>query len=113
MLEAIVQELSPRKCAPALAGLLGRDVTVQFTSLDTGKAGDLQAALPAPGSLAIVRLKPLPGNAFVSVEPALAACAARWLLRRFGRAAGDTQAAIVARRPALPRADAAQLSPRA
>jgi len=69
-LEAACKSLA-EKMAAALGALVGRDVTVQFRSLDPGKAGDFQAALPAPGSLAIVRLKPLPGNAFVSVEPSL------------------------------------------
>ncbi len=92
-LEAACKSLA-EKMAPALGGLVGRDVTVQFTSLDTGKAGDFQAALPAPGSLASVRLKPLPGTAFVSVEPPLLLALLDGYFGGTGRAPGDTQAAI-------------------
>jgi flagellar motor switch protein FliM len=38
------------------------------------KRGELQAALPVPGCLAVVRLKPLPGLMFVSVDPGLCWC---------------------------------------
>ena len=68
MLEIVAKSFADRIGA-SLSGLLGRDALVQFTALDTAKAGDLQAALPVPASLAIVRLKPLPGSAFVTVDP--------------------------------------------
>jgi flagellar motor switch protein FliM len=93
-LEAACKSLA-EKMAAALGALVGRDVTVQFRSLDPGKAGDFQAALPAPGSLAIVRLKPLPGNAFVSVEPSLLLALLDGYFGGLGRAPGDTQAAIL------------------
>ena len=80
-LEAACKSLA-EKMAAALGALVGRDVTVQFRSLD-------------PGSLAIVRLKPLPGNAFVSVEPSLLLALLDGYFGGLGRAPGDTQAAIL------------------
>src|SRR5258708_25743099 len=70
LLEVVSKSLAERAGA-SLSTLLGRDAAVQFTSLESAKSADLQAALPVPASLAVVRLKPLPGLAFVSVEPAL------------------------------------------
>jgi flagellar motor switch protein FliM len=92
-LEAACKSLA-EKMGPAMGALVGRDVTVQFTALDPGKAGDFQAALPSPGSLAIVRLKPLPGNGFVSVEPPLLLALLDGYFGGLGRAPGDNQAAI-------------------
>jgi len=79
---------------PSLSALLGRDATVQFTALESAKAGELQATLPAPASLAVVRLKPLPGLAFVSVEPALLLALLDGFFGGTGRAAGDMSAAV-------------------
>src|ERR1700731_2374209 len=70
LLEAVSKTFAERSGA-SLSALLGRDATMQFTSLESAKGADLQAALPVPSSLAVVRLKPLPGFAFVSVEPGL------------------------------------------
>ena len=70
MLEIVSRSFADRM-STSLSNLLGREVAVQFTALDSAKAGDLQATLPVPASLAVVRLKPLPGNAFVSVDPTL------------------------------------------
>ena len=80
------------------------------TSLESveerGFAGCVAGARRA---LAVVRLKPLPGFAYVSVEPALLLTLAGRLLRRLGprqrRPAGRGRAGCAA----LPRADAAQL----
>jgi flagellar motor switch protein FliM len=54
-----------------LSGLVNREVACEFTSIDSVKPSDLTASLPAPGSVAVVRLKPLAGQALVSVEPGL------------------------------------------
>jgi flagellar motor switch protein FliM len=93
MLETVSRTFADRM-GVSLSALLGRDATVQFTALDSGKAGELQAALPIPASLAIVRLKPLPGSAFVSVEPALLLTLLDGFFGGTGRATMDTAAAI-------------------
>jgi flagellar motor switch protein FliM len=93
MLEIVSKSFADRM-GSSLSGLLGRDATVQFTALDSTKAGEVQAALPVPASLAIVRLKPLPGFGFVSVEPALLLTLLDGFFGGSGRAAGDIQAAI-------------------
>src|SRR5450631_3030442 len=69
LLEAINKNFGDRAGA-SLAGLLGRDVSLHFDSLDSVKSADLQASLPVPATIAVVRLKPLPGFAYVCVEPA-------------------------------------------
>jgi flagellar motor switch protein FliM len=93
MLEIVAKSFADRIGA-SLSGLLGRDALVQFTALDTAKAGDLQAALPVPASLAIVRLKPLPGSAFVTVEPTLLLALLDGFFGGSGRATSDVSAAI-------------------
>jgi flagellar motor switch protein FliM len=93
MLEIVSKSFADRM-GSSLSGLLGRDATVQFTALDSTKAGEVQAALPVPASLAIVRLKPLPGFGFVTVEPALLLTLLDGFFGGSGRAAGDIQAAI-------------------
>ena len=93
LLEVISKSFADRAGA-SLSTLVGRDATVQFTSLEAAKGGDLQAALPMPGSLAVVRLKPLPGFAFVSVEPALLLTLLDGFFGGSGRAIADAQAAV-------------------
>lgn len=93
MLEIVSKTFADRMGA-SLSALLGRDATVQFTALDSSKAAELQAALPVPASLAFVRLRPLPGVGFVSVEPALLLALLDGFFGGSGRAAGDIQAAI-------------------
>jgi flagellar motor switch protein FliM len=93
MLEIISKSMADRM-GSSLSTLLGRDATVQFTALDSAKAGDLQVALPVPASLATVRLKPLPGVAFVSVEPNLLLTLLDGFFGGSGRATSDTAAAI-------------------
>ncbi len=93
LLEVICRSFAERAGA-SLSSLLGRDASLQFTSLESAKSADLQASLPAPASLAIVRLKPLPGVAFISVEPALLLTLLDGFFGGSGRAATDPQAAI-------------------
>jgi flagellar motor switch protein FliM len=93
LLEAVSKTFAERAGA-SLSTLLGRDASMQFTSLESAKSADLQAALPVPASLALVRLKPLPGFAFVSVEPGLLLTLLDGFFGGSGRAAADPQAAI-------------------
>src|SRR6202030_1988775 len=58
------------------------------------KSADLQASLPVPATCAVVRLKPLPGLAYVSVEPALLLTLLDGFFGGSGRSAADPQAAI-------------------
>jgi flagellar motor switch protein FliM len=93
LLEVVSKSFAERAGA-SLSTLLGRDAAVQFTSLESAKSADLQAALPVPASLAVVRLKPLPGFAFVSVEPSLLLTLLDGFFGGSGRATTDPQAAI-------------------
>src|ERR1700722_1373375 len=92
LLEVVSKSFAERAGA-SLSTLLGRDAAMQFTSLESAKSADLQAALPVPASLAVVRLKPLPGFAFISVEPGLLLTLLDGFFRGSGRAT-DPQAAI-------------------
>ncbi len=93
MLEIVSKSFADRM-GPSLSALLGHNATVQFTALDSGKAGELQATLPAFASLAVVRLKPLSGAAFISVEPTLLLALLDGFFGGTGRAAGDISAAV-------------------
>jgi flagellar motor switch protein FliM len=93
LLEVVSKSFADRAGA-SLSGLLGRDAAMQFTALESAKCADLQAALPTPGSLAVVRMKPLPGVAFVSVEPSLLLTLLDGFFGGSGRAITDPQAAI-------------------
>ena len=93
LLEVVSKSFAERAGA-SLSALVGRDAAMQFTSLESAKGGELQAALPMPGSLAVVRLKPLPGLAFVSVEPALLLTLLDGFFGGSGRATADAQAAV-------------------
>jgi flagellar motor switch protein FliM len=93
VLEEINKNFGARAGA-SLAGLLGRDVSLQFDSLDSVKSADVQASLPVPATIAVVRLKPLPGFAYVSVEPALLLTLLDGFFGGTGRANADPQAAI-------------------
>ncbi|HXP64688.1 MAG TPA: FliM/FliN family flagellar motor switch protein [Steroidobacteraceae bacterium] len=93
LLEEISKHFAAR-AGGALTGLLGRDASMQFDSLDSVKSADLQASLPAPATLAIVRMKPLPGLAFVSVEPALLLTLLDGFFGGTGRPNADPQAAV-------------------
>ncbi len=92
MLEFLCRNFAER-VGPTLSGLLTRDVTMQFDNLQSVKACDLQAALPLPASVAVVRLKPLPGACFVAVDPALLLMLLDGFFGGTGRATADTQAA--------------------
>jgi flagellar motor switch protein FliM len=93
LLEVVSKGFAERAGA-SLSALLGRDATMQFHSLESAKSADLQASLPVPASLAVVRLKPLPGFAFISVEPSLLLTLLDGFFGGSGRATTDPQAAI-------------------
>jgi flagellar motor switch protein FliM len=91
-------EIVSKSCADlmgvSLSTLIGHEATVHFTALDASKAGDLQAALPVPAGLLSVHLKPLPGVAFVTVEPTLLLALLDAFFGGSGRTLSDVQAAI-------------------
>src|SRR5271168_3156557 len=93
LLEVIARNFAERAGA-SLCRLLGRDAVMQFDALDSVKSADLQASLPVPASLAVVRLKPLSGFAYVCVEPALLLTLLDGFFGGSGRANGDPQAAV-------------------
>jgi flagellar motor switch protein FliM len=93
LLEVVSKSFAERAGA-SLSTLLGRDAGIQFASMESAKSADLQAALPVPGSLAVVRLKPLPGFAYVSVEPELLLTLLDGFFGGSGRATADPLAAI-------------------
>jgi len=93
LLEAVSKNFADRAAA-SLSGLLGRDAGMQFESVESVKSADLQASLPVPATFAVVRLKPLPGFACVSVEPALLLTLLDGFFGGSGRANADPQAVI-------------------
>jgi flagellar motor switch protein FliM len=93
LLEIINKNLADRAGA-SLAGLLGRDASMHFESLESIKSADVQASLPVPASFAVIRLKPLPGFGYVSVEPALLLTLLDGFFGGSGRANSDPQAAV-------------------
>jgi flagellar motor switch protein FliM len=92
LLEVVNKSFADR-AAVSLSGLLGRTATLQFDSMESVKAADLQVSLPVPASLAVVRLKPLNGFAFISVEPALLLTLLDGFFGGTGRPNADNQAA--------------------
>jgi flagellar motor switch protein FliM len=91
LLEVVAKSFAER-AGSSLSTLLGRDATMQFTSLQSARSADLQAALPLPASIAVVKLKPLPGFAFFSVEPSLLLTLLDGFFGGSGRATADSQA---------------------
>ena len=69
-LEYVAKTFAAR-AGTSLSNLLGRELVVKFDCLDRGKSADLLAALPNPASMAVVRLKPLPNTALLSIDPPL------------------------------------------
>jgi flagellar motor switch protein FliM len=93
LLEAANKTFAVRACQ-SLSGLLGRDASVHFDSMESVKNADMQASLPSPASLAVIRLKPLSGFAYVSVEPQLLLTLLDAFFGGSGRANADVQAAV-------------------
>ena len=95
MLQTIAKSFAAR-AAGTLSGLVGRDAALEFTSIESMRAADLQASLPTPGAVAAVRLKPLAGLAFMGVQPTLLLALLDAFFGGSGRPAADTQAAVSA-----------------
>lgn len=92
LLDVVNKAFAARACQ-SLSGLLGRDATVHFDSMESVKSSDMQASLPTPATLAVIRLKPLNGFAYVSVEPQLLLTLLDGFFGGSGRANTDMQAA--------------------
>jgi flagellar motor switch protein FliM len=93
MLEIVAKSFAERANS-SLSGLLGRDASIQFTSIDTARAADWQSALPMPASVAVIRLEPLAGFAFVCVDPGLLLALLDGFFGGSGRQAIVGQAAV-------------------
>jgi flagellar motor switch protein FliM len=93
LLEVVGKNFADRGAA-ALSGLLGRDASVHFDCVESVKSADLQASLPVPASIAVLRLKPLSGYAYLSVEPAMLLTLLDAFFGGSGRAHADPQAAL-------------------
>jgi flagellar motor switch protein FliM len=81
------------RAGTSLSNLLGRETVVKFDSLDRGKSADLLAALPNPASVAVVRFKPLPEVALLSVDPPLLLALLDGFFGGSGRVSNDPMAA--------------------
>lgn len=79
--------------ASAFGNLLGREVSVKFDALDRGKCGDLLAAMPNPASIAVLRFKPLPEQALLSVDPRLLLAMLDGFFGGSGKVSADPMAA--------------------
>jgi len=91
-LEYIAKTFAMR-ASSALSKLVGREASVKFDALDRGKCADLIAALPNPASIALVNLKPLPGQALLSVDPPLLLALLDGFFGGSGRVSSDPMAA--------------------
>jgi flagellar motor switch protein FliM len=89
----VVNKAFAARASHSLSGLLGRDAAVHFDSMESVKSTDMQASLPTPATLAVIRLKPLNGFSYVSVEPQLLLTLLDGFFGGSGRASADTQAA--------------------
>jgi flagellar motor switch protein FliM len=94
-LQTIAKSFAER-AAITLTGLLGRDAAVEFSSIDSVRAADVQVSLPTPGIVAVLRLKPLAGFAFMCVEPSLLLALLDGFFGGSGRGAAEGQAATPA-----------------
>jgi flagellar motor switch protein FliM len=90
----VVNKAFATRAGHSLSALLGRDAGVHFDSMESVKSADMQASLPAPASLAVIRLKPLNGFGYVSVEPQLLLTLLDGFFGGSGRASADIQAAV-------------------
>jgi flagellar motor switch protein FliM len=93
MLQFIGKTFAERARA-TLSGLVNREVACEFTSIDSVQPADLLASLPTPGSVAVVRLKPLAGQALICIEPGLLLALMDGFFGGTGRATADGQAAV-------------------
>ncbi|MDE2294422.1 MAG: flagellar motor switch protein FliM [Gammaproteobacteria bacterium] len=93
VLEAICRDcVEPTRTA--LAALLNRSLEASFTGLGRQSAADALAELPMPASVAVIRLKPLAGDAWVVVDPPLLLAMVDAFFGGSGRPSADPQAAV-------------------
>jgi flagellar motor switch protein FliM len=93
MLAMIAKSFADR-AAPTLSALLNRPMSLEFTSSEPVRAADLQASLPTPGSVAVLRMKPLPGCALMCVDPSLLLALLDAFFGGPGQPSTDAQAAV-------------------
>ena len=92
MLEVLAKNFAERAVA-TIAALINLAPAVQFDSMRRASAQELQMALPTPACVAAVKFKPLPGQAFVTLEPELLLMMLDGFFGGSGRESADTQAA--------------------
>ena len=89
MLESACKAFAER-AGTSLTSLLGRDAEMQFDALQIPpRRRTCRPACRPPATLAVVRFKPLPGLAFVIVEPKLLLTLLDGFFGGTGRAAAD------------------------
>jgi flagellar motor switch protein FliM len=93
MLQLIGRAFAER-ARSTLSTLVSREAAIEFTAIDSMKPPDLAATLPLPGTVAVVRLKPLAGQAVICVEPALLLALMDGFFGGSGRGSADGLAAI-------------------
>jgi flagellar motor switch protein FliM len=91
MLEFVCRSFASRASA-SLSTLLTREASLQFDDLQSVTAGERQAALPTPAAVALVSMRPLPGNAVVTIEPGLLLMLLDAFFGGSGREASDAAA---------------------
>ena len=93
VLETICREcVEPTRTA--LTALLNRPLETSFTGLARQSTADAFAELPAPASIAVIRLKPLTGEARVVIDPPLLLAMVDAFFGGSGRPSADPQAAV-------------------
>ena len=93
VLEAICRDcVEPIRTA--LVSLLNRPLEVRFTGLGRQPSVDAFAELPMPSSVAVIRLKPLAGEAWVAVDPPLLLAMVDAFFGGSGRPSADPLAAV-------------------
>jgi flagellar motor switch protein FliM len=93
VLETICREcVEPTRTA--LSVLLNRPLETSFTGLARQPTADALAELPTPVSIAVIRLKPLAGEAWVVIDPSLLLAMVDAFFGGSGRPSADTQAAV-------------------
>ena len=93
VLEAVCRDcVEPTRAA--LAALLNRPLESSFTGLGRQTAADALAELPMPTCVAVIRLKPLAGEAWVVVDPPLLLAMVDAFFGGSGRPSADPQAAV-------------------
>jgi flagellar motor switch protein FliM len=93
MLATIGKSFAARAAA-TLSALLNRPMSLEFSSSEPVRAADLQASLPSPGVVAVMRVKPLPGSALMYIDPGLLLALLDAFFGGSGQPSTDAQAAV-------------------